>query len=217
MTESGNKYERLTDEEIISLIRTNDNEALDFLMAKYKWLVKQKALPYFLLGADREDVVQEGMIGLYKAIRDYSQDKADFFTFCQMCVVRQIQSAVKMAGRNKHLPLNSYISLYQTNNPTESPLPLIEELPQLDALTPEEIVIGQEERRAIENSMTKALSVFEMKVLSMYVSGLSYTQIADRLGKNEKAVDNALQRIRKKIHKILFEKNLTNKEEYANI
>ncbi len=193
------KYEGLSDEDIIDLARNGDKYAIDHIIDKYKNLVRTRARTYFLIGADKEDIVQEGMIGLYKAARDFKREKHAYFkAFADLCITRQIITAIKSATRQKHIPLNSYISL---NKPffEENEQTLLDTIGQKTSTNPEEIVISKEHFNSVEEKMFKVLSKFERKVLSLYLDGKGYTEIAKQLGKSEKSIDNALQRIKRKV------------------
>ena len=198
-------YSTLKDEDVIGLVREGDALAQDFLLNKYKTFVKTKARAYFLIGADREDIIQEGMIGLYKAIRDYSSQKnASFKSFAELCVNRQLITAIKAAGRQKHMPLNSSVSLNKTVYDDESDDTYIDMLESAEAVTsPETIFIGIENRNSIVEHIMEALSSFEKKVLSFYLQGKTYSEIAKATGKSEKSIDNALQRVKKKTEKFM--------------
>jgi RNA polymerase sporulation-specific sigma factor len=212
------KYAKLRDENIISLIREGDRTAQDFMISKYKSLVKVKSRTYFLIGADREDIIQEGMIGLYKAIRDFNKDKlASFHSFAEICVTRQIITAIKTATRQKHIPLNSYISLNKSVDEGETVRSYIDLLVETSISSPEDIFIDQEDKSFIEKNIAETLSLLECKVLYLYMQGKSYLEIACMTDKNEKSIDNAIQRIRRKVEKILAEKNLTKAKKYARI
>lgn len=199
------KYEQLTDEEIVALA-CEDAMATDFILHKYKNFVRSKARSYFLIGADREDIVQEGMIGLYKAMRDYNiEKKASFRAFAELCITRQIITAIKTATRQKHQPLNSYVSLNKTVYVEESERTLIEIISASRISNPEEIVIDKEDLAKVEQEISKVLSDLEKKVLDCYLQGLSYEKIAKLVGRHQKSVDNALQRAKNKIEKFLQE------------
>jgi RNA polymerase sporulation-specific sigma factor len=193
----------LADEEIVALAK-DDTEALEFLLEKYKNYVKMKARSYFLIGADNEDVVQEGMIGLYKAIRDFNPDKlASFKAFAELCITRQMITAIKTATRQKHIPLNSYVSL---NKPVyeESSERLLMDVLSSDVLSnPEELFIGQEDYVRAQEQIQKNLSGFEREVLTLYLQGRSYQEISVLLKRHVKSVDNALQRVKRKLEKLL--------------
>lgn len=194
-----NPFQGNTDEEIVALAQQGNADALVHLLESFKSLVRIKARGYFLIGADHEDIVQEGMIGLYKAIRDYRPDRqASFRAFADLCVKRQIITAIKTATRQKHIPLNSYVSLNKPIYEEESERTLLDVI-EGRVTNPEELFINQEEMSAIQSMIDKALSGFERQVLSAFLDGKSYQEIADALGRHVKAVDNALQRIKKKM------------------
>lgn len=190
-----NEQER-TDEELVKIARAGDSEAADVLVAKYKNLVRRKANAFFLIGGDTDDLIQEGMIGLFKAVRDYDETReASFLNFATICIDRQLRTAIERNNRKKHMPLNTYVSI-DNEEDTE---PLEETLKSLQAVSPEELVIRAEDLSEIRRRVSEDLSPMEKEVLSLHLSGLSYVQIAETLGKNQKSVDNALQRIRKKL------------------
>ncbi len=196
-------YEEMADEDIVEAAAV-DAEATEFLLKKYKNFVRAKARPYFLIGADKEDIVQEGMIGLYKAIRDFRKDKnASFRAFAELCITRQIISAIKTATRQKHRPLNSYVSLSRPVYDEESERTLVDILEGVVMSNPEDIFIDKEEFAIIEGEISSTLSALEKKVLALYLRGKSYVQIAQVLGRSEKSIDNALQRAKGKIDKFL--------------
>ena len=190
-------YEQFTDEELIERLRDGEQELEDYLMEKYKGMVLKKAHAMFIVGGEREDLIQEGMIGLFRALRDYQPGKsATFATFANLCVERQIYKAIEMSGRLKNKPLNSYISLSE------------EESPILDSLAfeqqdPEAIVIDRENVNVMQEKIRQHLSRFETRVLDSYLEGMTYTQIAEAMGKSPKSIDKALQRIRGKIREFL--------------
>ena len=201
-------YDTMQDEEIVAIAqREGDGEALEYLLNKYKNFVRAKARSYFLIGADHEDIVQEGMIGLYKAIRDYRIDRsASFHAFAELCVTRQIITAIKTATRQKHIPLNSYVSLNR---------PIYEEDPDrtlLDVITeevpsnPESMLIDREDLSLIEGRIGEMLSDLEKEVLIRYIEGKSYQEISEEMDRHVKSIDNALQRIKRKLQKYLDEK-----------
>lgn len=207
-----NSLKRLSDESLIEMIHSSSDSieqmyATDLLMERYKELVRSKARTYFLIGADRDDVVQEGMIGLYKAIKDFKPEKdSSFRTFAQLCIVRQILSAIRVSSRLKHLPLNEYISLNRSVNDEDGKeTTMIDLLPDPNSLTPEEILTGLEERRRLDAQIDALLSPMEKRVLQLFLEGLDYTQIAERMDKKTKSVDNALQRVKQKISQMLQE------------
>ena len=193
------QYSKYSDEELIQRLRAGETGIADYLIEKYKYLVRRKARAMFLISGDTDDLIQEGMIGLFKAVRDYHPGKeASFVTFAQMCIDRQIYSAVQSSNRQKHMPLNTYISLSQEDE--ESPLA------QAWVETPEEIIIDRENTRALEDEIKSALSPMENTVLNYYLEGKSYADIGMLMDKNPKSVDNALRRIRTKIRNYLEKK-----------
>ncbi len=193
-------YEGLTDEEIIARCHEGDDRAMDYMLAKYKNFVRSKARSYFLVGADHEDIVQEGMIGLYKAIRDFRTEKlASFHAFADLCVTRQIITAIKTATRQKHIPLNSYVSLNRPVYDDESERTLLDTISDGVTANPEDLMISQEELGSINERINETLSPLEMNVLMAYLDGKSYQEIAATLGRHAKSVDNALQRVKKKL------------------
>ncbi len=202
------KFSCLSDEDVIKKIRHGDLEAQEFLFDKYKYLVKLKSRTYFLMGADKEDIIQEGMIGFYKAIRDYQPKKNNSFKgFAELCITRQIISAIKASNRQKHIPLNSYISLNKPiSSDEENEDTYIDLLKESENNNPETVYIGLEQKAFIEQNIKKLLSTFESKVLEYYLQGKSYAEISVCTNKPEKSIDNALQRIKKKIEKFLSNK-----------
>ena len=198
------KYGNMTDEDLIALFRDGDQEAMEHLLDKYKEMVLKKARSMYILGGDSDDLIQEGMLGLFKAVRDYDSGRdASFSTFAQLCVTRQLYTAVKASARKKHLPLNTAISLSRPLR--ESGVGEDEEL--MDCLeadarsNPEEYIIGQEEMERLEEKIERELSAFEKQVLELYLTGMGYVEIAHVLNRDEKSTDNALQRIRTKLRK----------------
>jgi RNA polymerase sporulation-specific sigma factor len=201
-------YEKLEDESIVDLYRNGDLAAQEYLIVKYKNFVRSKARSYFLIGADKEDIIQEGMIGLYKAIRDYRDDKqASFRAFADLCITRQIITAIKTATRQKHIPLNSYVSLNKPIYDEESDRTLLDVISGIHIADPEEIIINQEQIEDIELKMGEILSSLEMEVLTFYLEGKSYQEIAEELGRHVKSIDNALQRVKRKLEKYLERRN----------
>jgi len=198
-------FENMTDEEIVADAKDNDNTvALDYLINKYRNFVRAKARSYFLIGADREDIIQEGMIGLYKAIRDFRNDKlSSFRAFAELCVTRQIITAIKTATRQKHIPLNSYVSLNKPIYDEDSDRTLLDVLSGSKISDPEELVISREEFIDIEEKMGQILSDLEWKVLMAYLDGKSYQEIAVELQRHVKSIDNALQRVKRKLERYL--------------
>ncbi len=203
------RFEDLPDEEIVALVRDgSDDAAIEYLINKYKNFVRAKARSYFLIGADREDIIQEGMIGLYKAIRDFRHDKlASFRAFAELCITRQIITAIKTATRQKHMPLNSYVSLNKPIYDEESDRTLLDVLSGVKVTDPEELIINQENYIDIENKMGEFLSELEWKVLMYYLEGKSYQEIADDLGRHVKSIDNALQRVKRKLERYIQKRN----------
>lgn len=204
---SSNVYLELefkSDEDIVSEAKEGNNTALEFLINKYKNFVKAKARSYFLIGADREDIIQEGMIGLYKAIRDFRGDKlSSFRAFAELCITRQIITAIKTATRQKHIPLNSYISLNKPIYDEDSDRTLLDVLSGTKITDPEELMINREEYNDIEYKMGEILSDLEWKVLTLYLEGKSYQEIAEDLERHVKSIDNALQRVKRKLERYL--------------
>ena len=201
-------YRTMTDETLIKLAQTkNDDSAIDFIVNKYKNFVRAKARSYFLMGADYEDIIQEGMIGLYKAIRDFRPEKqASFRGFAEICIVRQMITAVKAATRQKHMPLNSYVSLNKPIYTEESERTLMDMLSERAITDPEELLISQEQFKDTEVMMGKMLSNLEWEVLLAYLDGKPYQTIAEETGRSIKSIDNALQRVKRKLDKYLEER-----------
>lgn len=209
MTAGYESYVNCTDEELIDRLRDGESDITDYLMDKYKNLVKSKAKAMFILGADNEDLIQEGMIGLFKAVRDYDCGRdASFNTFARLCIARQMYTAVQASGRKKHAPLNYYISLYGENaegQEGEAAGELLEHLPSESSQgrNPEEMLIDRENALHLEAAIESELSPFEKQVLDLCMTGMGYAEIAKVLGREEKATDNAIQRIKSKIRRIL--------------
>lgn len=199
------RYEGYTDEELILRQRDGDSRVMDFILEKYKGLVRSKAKSMYLLGADNEDLIQEGMIGLFKAVQNYDAGRdASFYTFADLCVSRQMYTAVQASARKKHAPLNRYISLSSAaadSGSEEAVKPL--ELPDSWEKNPEELLIDRENAQLLEKMIEKELSPLENQVLDLYLTGMGYVQIARVLGRDEKSTDNALQRTRGKIRRAL--------------
>lgn len=199
------EFENKLDEEVVDEAKKGDCRAQEYLISKYENFVKAKAKSYFLIGADKEDIYQEGMIGLYKAIRDFKADKlTSFKAFAEICVTRQIITAIKTATRQKHIPLNTYISLNKPIYEEDSDRTLIDVLSELKITDPEELIIGKEQIKHIEGEMAKVLSDLEMEVLQSYLDGKSYQEIACDLDRQAKSIDNALQRVKRKLEKCLY-------------
>mgnify|MGYP003504240019 FL=1 len=198
------KYLSMDDDTLVELVHKGESEALDYLIHKYRNFVRAKARTYFLIGADKEDIVQEGMIGLYKAIRDFKEDKlTSFKAFAELCITRQIITAIKTATRQKHIPLNSYISLDKPIYDEESDRTLLDVIMGAKAMNPEELLINQEEYDDIELKMVELLSDLERKVLALYLDGQSYQEISEELNRHVKSIDNALQRVKRKLERYL--------------
>ena len=200
-------FDGMTDEQVVALAQDADGAALEFLLNKYKNFVRTKARSYFLIGADHEDIVQEGMIGLYKAIRDYRAEKlSSFRAFAELCVTRQIITAIKTATRQKHIPLNSYISLNKPIYEEDSDRTLLDVITEDGMSNPEEMIIDREDLTLIEGKIGQMLSDLEKDVLIRYMEGKSYVEIADEMNRHVKSIDNALQRIKRKLLRYLEEK-----------
>lgn len=197
-------FENVLDEELVLYAHEGDVVALEHLINKYRNFVRAKARSYFLIGADREDIVQEGMIGLYKAIRDFRNDKlSSFRAFAELCITRQIITAIKTATRQKHIPLNSYVSLNKPIYDEESDRTLLDILTATKITDPEELMISREELASIESKIGEILSGLELEVLMSYLQGKSYQEIACDLDRHVKSIDNALQRVKRKLEKYL--------------
>ena len=195
------QYVPMTDEEVAALAQQGDGQALAYLLNKYKNFVRSKARSYFLIGADHEDIVQEGMIGLYKAIRDFQPERlASFRSFADLCVKRQIITAIKAATRQKHVPLNSYVSLNKTLYDEESDRTLMDVI-EGRVTNPEDLYISQEDLSRIQTQISEVLSDLERRVLEAFMDGKSYQEIAELLGRHVKSIDNALQRVKRKLFK----------------
>ena len=200
------QHETRTDEELALLAQQGDDAALEYLLNKYKNFVRFKARSYFLIGADHEDIVQEGMIGLYKAIRDFKPEKlSSFRAFAELCITRQIITAIKTATRQKHIPLNSYVSLNKPIYDDESDRTLLDVITEGRVANPEDMLISQEDVGLIEDRIGQMLSSLEREVLSAYLDGKSYQEIAQELDRHVKSIDNALQRVKRKLEKFLAE------------
>ena len=201
------RFENMPDEEAVALAQSGDGAALEHLLNKYKNFVRTKARSYFLIGADHEDIVQEGMIGLYKAIRDFKSEKlTSFRAFAELCVTRQIITAIKTATRQKHIPLNSYVSLNKPIYDEESDRTLLDVISEEVPSDPEAMLIDREDLSFIEGRIGEMLSDLEKQVLVLYMEGKSYVEISKTMGRHVKSVDNALQRIKRKLQKYLEKK-----------
>jgi RNA polymerase sporulation-specific sigma factor len=197
-------YVKLEDKVLVEMAHSGDGEALAFLINKYRNFVRMKASPYFLIGADKEDLVQEGMIGLYKAIRDFRKDKmASFKAFAELCITRQIITAIKTATRQKHGPLNSYVSLDKPLFDEESNYTLMDMISGEKITNPEALIINQEKADDIEIKIAELLSDLERRVLTLYMDGQSYVEISEALNTHVKSIDNALQRVKRKLERHL--------------
>jgi len=197
-------FEGMMDEEIVETARNGNRLAQEYLINKYRNFVRAKARSYFLIGADREDIMQEGLIGLYKAIRDFRSDKlSSFRAFAELCITRQIITAIKTATRQKHIPLNSYVSLNKPIYDEDSDRTLLDVISGTKVTDPEELIISREEFGNIEEKMVEILSDLEWKVLMAYLDGKSYQEIANDLTRHVKSIDNALQRVKRKLEKYL--------------
>jgi len=198
------EYDVMLDEEIVEDAKEGNPAAQEYLINKYKNFVRAKARSYFLIGADKEDIVQEGMIGLYKAIRDFKKDKlSSFRAFAELCITRQIITAIKTATRQKHIPLNSYVSLNKPIYDEDSDRTLLDVLTGTKVTDPEELIISREEFYDIEEKMGEILSKLEWQVLMSYLEGKSYQEISRELNRHVKSIDNALQRVKRKLERYL--------------
>ena len=207
------RFADMTDEQVVQLAQSHDSVAIEYLLSKYKNFVRSKARSYFLIGADHEDIVQEGMIGLYKAVRDYQAERlSSFRAFAELCITRQIITAIKTATRQKHVPLNSYVSLNKPIYDEESDRTLMDVIVEGRAQNPEELIIGRENLVSIRDRVDQVLSSLEQDVLNAYLDGKSYQEIADKLGRHVKSIDNALQRVKRKLEKYLEESRAQEEE-----
>lgn len=198
------EFKEKLEEEIVIDAKNGNIRAQEYVISKYEGFVKAKSRSYFLIGADKEDIYQEGMIGLYKAIRDFNNEKSTTFkSFAELCITRQIITAIKTATRQKHIPLNTYISLNKPVSEEDSERTLLDILSTMKISDPEEVIIGQEEKKYIEGEIAKVLSDLEMEVLQSYLDGKSYQEIACDLDRHAKSIDNALQRVKRKLEKCL--------------
>ena len=207
-----NKYDKMEDSKIIEEIKQGDEYALTYLLKKYQELVNMKINKYFMIGAEKEDIAQEGMIGLYKAIQSYNPEKQNSFkSFANICIERQLITAIKTSNRQKHMPLNSYLSLNTSayDNNDEDSVELIDTFNSKQSEDPLEMMMQKEHFEEVENAVNKSLSQFEKQVLDKFMKGKSYVRIAEELDSPVKSVDNAIQRIRKKAIKNLYNENHT--------
>lgn len=197
-------YKAMRDEEVVEAAKSDCVSAMDHLIDKYQNLVRGKARSYYLIGADNDDIVQEGLIGLYKAIQDYDKNKlTSFKVFAEICITRQIITAIKTATRQKHIPLNSYVSLNKPMYHEEAGNTLLDVISGLKITNPEDLMITREELESMEKKTEELLSKLELKVFTLYVEGMSYQEIAEEMDRHIKCVDNALQRVKKKLDKYL--------------
>lgn len=199
-------YNRLPDEQLIRNLRAGETEIMDYIINKYKFMVRKKAKAMYLLGGENDDLIQEGMIGLFKAIRDYDvNQESSFQSFADLCISRQMYTAIKLSQRQKHIPLNSYISLYESGDDTseEKYSPLIEQLQDDKENNPEKLFIDKEYNEAMEQLLRDKLSDLENRVLYLHLKGEDYRSIAKLLDKSPKSIDNALQRIKNKVFDLL--------------
>ena len=205
------RYGQFTDEELLLRLGAGETEVTEYLLDKYKALVKRQARTLYLIGGENDDLIQEGMIGLFKAIRGFRAEKeGSFYTFAELCITRQMYTAVQASRREKHAPLNSYISLYSTGNTSGmeredwgEDAQLVNAIASHTDLNPEDMLIDKENVENLEKMLEKELSAFEKEVLDLYMIGMSYSQIAKVLGRDEKSTDNALQRMKMKIRKYI--------------
>nr|WP_246570139.1 RNA polymerase sporulation sigma factor SigH [Lentibacillus saliphilus] len=204
MKQDNPNLESLDDEEILHLVHRGHRQALEHLIQKYKGYVRAKARTYYLIGADREDIIQEGMIGLYKAIRNFDGDKlASFKAFAELCITRQMITAIKTATRQKHIPLNSYVSLDKPIFEEESERTLLDVIAGSTAVDPQELLIHREKYTDMDRKLSELLSGFERNVLQLYLDGYTYQEISVKLQRHVKSIDNALQRVKRKLEHIL--------------
>nr|WP_240473357.1 RNA polymerase sporulation sigma factor SigH [Salsuginibacillus kocurii] len=202
LKEKQQNFGQAEDEQLVLHARQGDSASLEQLINKYKNFVRAKSRSYFLIGADHEDIVQEGMIGLFKAVRDFKGDKlSSFRAFAELCITRQIITAIKTATRQKHIPLNSYVSLDKPLYDDESDRTLLDVLCGTKVSDPEELLVNQEEFDDIDGKITEVLSELEQKVLRLYLDGQSYQEISEELNRHVKSIDNALQRVKRKLEK----------------
>ena len=200
------KYKDMSDDELLEAIRKEDKEALEYLIYRYKDMVNSKVNKYFIVGAEKEDIVQEGLIGLYKAIKDYKGDKqSSFKSFANLCVERQLITAIKSSNRQKHMPLNSYLSLNTSAYEDDNDMTVMEMLDLNTSEDPLDTITKKEYYKFVENRIEETLSDFEKQVLHRYANGESYVEIAKKLNSPVKSVDNAIQRIRKKATKNIMQ------------
>lgn len=194
----------MRDEDVVEAAKGNSIEAMNYLISKYQKLVRGKARSYYLIGADNDDIVQEGLIGLYKAIQDYDEEKlTSFKVFAEICITRQIITAIKTATRQKHIPLNSYVSLNKPIYQEETGSTLLDVISGIKITNPEDLIIAREELESMEQKTEELLSELELKAFSLYIGGMSYQEIAEEMDRQIKCIDNALQRVKKKLDNYL--------------
>ena len=197
-------YKSMRDEDVVEAAKGNSIEAMNYLISKYQKLVRGKARSYYLIGADNDDIVQEGLIGLYKAIQDYDEEKlTSFKVFAEICITRQIITAIKTATRQKHIPLNSYVSLNKPIYQEETGSTLLDVISGIKITNPEDLIIAREELESMEQKTEELLSELELKAFSLYIGGMSYQEIAEEMDRQIKCIDNALQRVKKKLDNYL--------------
>ena len=197
----------LVDEEVVTHVQKGNKTAVEYLINKYERIVRKKANTYFLIGSDRDDVVQEGLIGLYKAICDYDENKrSSFKSFAELCITRQIITSIKSATRLKHSPLNSYVSIYKPINEDESERILLDTIVCGKSVDPQELLVNREKHKFLQTKLLKTLTKLEWDVLRLYIQGCSYEEIAKQLNRQEKSIDNALQRVKRKVEQLLEDK-----------
>ncbi|WP_163539030.1 RNA polymerase sporulation sigma factor SigH [Gracilibacillus sp. YIM 98692] len=202
-------FQLLDDNELVLLVKKGNTQALEFLIQKYKSFVRAKAKTYFLVGADHEDITQEGMIGLYKAIRDYQTDKlSSFKAFAELCITRQIITAIKTATRQKHMPLNSYVSLDKPMYDDNTDRTLLDVLEATITIDPQELIVSRERYGDMEHKLAELLSDLEKEVLLLYLDGKSYEEMSAELNRHSKSIDNALQRVKRKLERYLEESDI---------
>ena len=202
--EIASEFESKAEEEVVIEAKNGSVRAQEYVISKYEGFVKAKSKSYFLIGADKEDIYQEGMIGLYKAIRDFNYEKSTTFkAFAELCITRQIITAIKTATRQKHIPLNTYISLNKPVSEDDSERTLLDIISSMKITDPEELIISKEKKKYIEGEISKVLSDLEKEVLQSYLDGKSYQEIACDLDRHAKSIDNALQRVKRKLEKCL--------------
>lgn len=205
--ETETTFGSLVDEEVLTHVQKGNKTAVEYLINKYERIVRKKANTYFLIGSDRDDVVQEGLIGLYKAICDYDENKrSSFKSFAELCITRQIITSIKSATRLKHSPLNSYVSIYKPINEDESERILLDTIVCGESVDPQELLVNREKHKVLQTKLLKTLTKLEWDVLRLYIQGCSYEEIAKQLNRQEKSIDNALQRVKRKVEQLLEDK-----------